>query len=96
MRAVWAPRVMLSSMPSASPVSAAIERSIVCVAAPVSWASFLTSAATTAKPRPASPARAASIVALSASKLVWLAMPLITLVTWATVFNASPKPSSRA
>ena len=34
------------------------------VAARVSWASFFTSAATTAKLRPASPARAASMVAL--------------------------------
>jgi hypothetical protein len=41
----------------------------------------LTSLATTAKPLPASPARAASIVALSASKLVWLAMPLISVTT---------------
>jgi len=37
-------------------------------------ASVFTSEATTAKPFPASPARAASIVALSASRLVWLAM----------------------
>ena len=35
----------------------------------------LTSSATTAKPRPASPARAASIAALSASKLVCEAIP---------------------
>ena len=40
----------------------------------VSLASAFTSEATTAKPRPASPARAASIVALSASRLVWRAM----------------------
>ena len=37
-------------------------------------ASFLTSSATTAKPRPCSPARAASTAALSASRLVWAAM----------------------
>jgi hypothetical protein len=35
----------------------------------------LTSDATTAKPLPASPARAASMVALSASRLVWRATP---------------------
>ena len=35
---------------------------------------LLTSLATIAKPRPASPARAASMVAFSASKLVWLAI----------------------
>ena len=40
----------------------------------VCTASDLTSEATTAKPRPASPARAASIVALSASRLVCPAM----------------------
>ena len=37
------------------------------------WASALTSLATTAKPLPASPARADSIVAFSASRLVWSA-----------------------
>jgi hypothetical protein len=44
------------------------------VALPVSTDSVLTSAATTAKPRPASPARAASMVALSARRLVWRAI----------------------
>ena len=47
------------------------------VALAVCSASALTSEATTAKPRPASPARAASIVALSASKLVCPAMSRI-------------------
>ena len=41
-------------------------------------ASVRTSAATTAKPRPFSPARAASTAALSARMLVWKAMPSIT------------------
>jgi hypothetical protein len=52
----------------------------------------LTSEATTAKPLPASPARAASIVAFSASRLVWLAMPLM-IATTASIFcaeSASP------
>ena len=40
------------------------------VALAVCWASVFTSEATTAKPRPAAPARAASMVALSASKEV--------------------------
>ena len=44
-------------------------------------ARFFTSEATTANPRPASPARAASIVAFSASRLVWLAISLISLTT---------------
>ena len=37
-----------------------------------------TSSATTAKPRPASPARAASTAALSASRLVWKAISLMS------------------
>ncbi len=41
-------------------------------------ASERTSEATTAKPRPCSPARAASTAALSARMLVWKAMPSIT------------------
>jgi len=41
------------------------------VAVAVCEASAFTSPATTANPLPASPARAASIVALSASRLVW-------------------------
>ena len=59
---------------SASRVSEAIVPVISLVAVRVSWASFFTSAATTANERPASPARAASIVALRASMLVRLAI----------------------
>ena len=55
---------------SASRVSDAIVPAISLVALRVSWASFFTSAATTAKERPASPARAASMVAFKASMLV--------------------------
>ena len=51
------------------------------VAVPVSAARSLTSLATTANPRPASPARAASIVALRASIVVWPAMPRIDSTT---------------
>jgi hypothetical protein len=47
-----------------------------------------TSSATTAKPRPCSPARAASIAALSASRLVWSAIAEIWLVS-ATPCSAS-------
>jgi hypothetical protein len=43
-------------------------------------ASLRTSSATTANPRPASPARAASMAALSASRLVWSAMSVITVM----------------
>ena len=47
----------------------------------VRCASERTSSATTAKPRPASPARAASMAALRASRLVCPAMPRITSST---------------
>ena len=50
--------------------TAAIWAAITSVAFAVCTASALTSEATTAKPLPAVPARAASIVALSASRLV--------------------------
>ena len=46
------------------------------------WASARTSVATTAKPRPASPARAASTPAFSASRLVWKAISSITPMIW--------------
>ena len=51
------------------------------VAFAVCTASDLTSEATTANPRPASPARAASMVALSASRLVCSAMARMSLTT---------------
>jgi hypothetical protein len=51
------------------------------VALAVWLASDLTSAATTANPRPASPARAASMVAFSASRLVCSAIAVISLTT---------------
>ncbi len=60
---------------------AAICPVISSVARAVWPASSFTSAATTAKPRPAAPARAASIVALSASRLVWAAIEEINPTT---------------
>ena len=60
---------------------AAIWAPISSVALAVWLASDLTSEATTAKPLPASPARDASMVALSARRLVWAAMSLMRLTT---------------
>jgi hypothetical protein len=57
------------------------EASISCLislAAALRWARLRTSVATTAKPRPCSPARAASTAAFRARMLVWKAMPSIT------------------
>src|SRR6202521_6310177 len=73
-----------------TPFSSAITVSLLCACAPSTslaiWAaaalersaSRRTSSATTANPRPASPARAASIAALRASRLVWSAMSLMS------------------
>ncbi|MNN84329.1 hypothetical protein D3C81_2014790 [compost metagenome] len=62
-------------------------------------ASLRISEATTAKPRPASPARALSIAAFRDNRLIWLAMPEIswdkepisfTFSRWRTAFSMSP------
>ncbi len=89
--ALSTPLPIRESMAFASPVSCWIDSWIWWVACAVSCASFFTSLATTAKPRPASPARAASMVALSASRLVWLAMVLMIWLAWLTVESASLK-----
>ncbi len=62
------------------------------VACDVCVASDLTSDATTAKPRPASPARAASMVALRASRLVWLAIWVMKATTSPIFCAASARP----
>ena len=62
--------VATSTATACRPAISLVIRSVACADWP---ARFFTSDATTAKPRPASPARAASIVAFSASRLVWFA-----------------------
>ena len=63
------------------PCTARICAAISSVALAVCTASDFTSEATTAKPRPASPARAASMVALSARRLVCPAMSRMSFTT---------------
>src|SRR5215510_11227521 len=75
---IWA---MASTAPWVTWRMASIFWPMSSVALAVSLASSLTSLATTAKPLPASPARAASIVALSASRLVCWAIEVMTLMT---------------
>ena len=63
---------------SAPAWSTSIIALISCVDCCVRLASVRTSSATTAKPLPCSPARAASMAAFKASRLVWSATPRIT------------------
>jgi hypothetical protein len=75
----WVMRRIESTALVLEPCTARICPTIASVALAVCTASDLTSEATTANPRPASPARAASIVALSASRLVCSAMVWMSL-----------------
>ena len=59
------------------------------------WARVRTSEATTAKPLPASPARAASTAALSASRLVWNAISSMTEVMSAMRLRRGFDPADR-
>jgi hypothetical protein len=63
------------------------------VALAVATASDLTSAATTAEQRPTSPARAASMVALSASRFVCSAMPRMSFTTSPIFYAANASAS---
>ena len=69
-------RAPASTFSTEAPISCLISRA----ASALRPARLRTSLATTAKPRPCSPARAASTAALSARMLVWKAMPSITLM----------------
>ena len=93
MRPVMLP--IASTAPALEPCTAWIWAAISSVALAVCTASDFTSEATTAKPRPDSPARAASIVALSASRLVCSAMSRMSLTTSPIFCAASASPVIR-
>ena len=78
-------RLPVSTCTTESPIKVVIS----FAAAALRWARLRTSAATTAKPRPCSPARAASTAAFRARMLVWNAMPSITLMMSTIFFDDS-------
>jgi len=77
-----------STLPTESSMSALIS----LAAAALRCARLRTSLATTAKPRPCSPARAASTAALSARMFVWKAIPSITPMMSAIFLDAADIP----
>src|SRR3954469_24326501 len=83
-------RLIASTAPAVSAWMASTRVEMSSVARAVSCASSLTSLATTAKPLPASPARAASMVALSASRFVCSAIEVITFTTLPISAEDSP------
>ena len=89
-------RCTASTEPAASRCSASIFLVISSVAFWVCTASAFTSVATTAKPRPASPARAASMVELSASSVVCRAICAIKLTTLPIAADDSRRRSTLA
>ncbi len=83
--------LIAATAPAVSPWIASTRRAMSSVALAVSCARSFTSPATTAKPLPASPARAASIVAFNASRFVCWAIEVITLTTWPICDDDSPR-----
>jgi hypothetical protein len=77
--AIVAPAWSTSALPCSTRSTLAVIRLLISLAASaLRCARLRTSVATTAKPRPCSPARAASTAAFSARMLVWKAMPSMT------------------
>ena len=87
---IVSPALSTSTEPVSTRETESSMRALISFAA---WALRLarlrTSPATTAKPRPCSPARAASTAAFSARILVWKAIPSITLIMSAIFFELS-------
>ena len=78
---IMTPVSLTSSTPLLTrPEDSAISWEISFAALALRWARLRTSPATTAKPRPCSPARAASTAAFSARILVWKAIPSTMLL----------------
>lgn len=83
-----APRAAFSASRRTRVVRSASVSAMIVVASEVRLASAFTSFATTAKPLPAAPARAASIDAFSASRFVCRAMPSMSRATRPTLPSA--------
>ena len=105
----WTPTSRIASVPAltsfvplcidwtASSVDAWIDSILSRIFSADSWdavASFLTSSDTTEKPLPCSPARAASMAALSASKFVWSAISAMASTICPICFELSPRRST--
>ncbi len=94
MSAMVRPAWSTSCEPSVTRCTESPIRSLISLAAADErCASVRTSLATTAKPRPCSPARAASTAAFRARILVWNAMPSMTLMMSAIFFDEAWIPA---
>ncbi len=93
MSAMVLPAWSTSSEPSATLPTESSIKCLISFAAPAErCANVRTSEATTAKPRPCSPARAASTAAFKAKILVWKAMPSMTEMISAIFFDDTSMP----
>ena len=91
----WFRSAPILTTPSVSAWTCPMSSEICAAACWESSASLRTSSATTANPRPCSPARAASMAAFSASRFVWAAMPEIVSTIWPICSERSASPWMR-